>query len=119
MPALSKIDHSHNSRSSDHLQCTIPVINIHLWFLWVQVAVQDAIMCLSSIGTHPLRAGESGVDHAWTAAKVALDALHLLCRDDGPDFRIMAPHNVHFLASQLKLLRQFASRKSSIEEVQR
>lgn len=81
--------------------------------------MQDAIICLSSIGTHPLRAGESGVDHAWTAAKVALDALHLLCRDDSPDFRIMAPHNVHFLVSQLKLSRQSASRNSSIEEVQR
>lgn len=73
-------------------------------------------MCLSKIGTQPLRAGESGLDQAST---VALDALHLLCRDDSSEFRIMTRQNVKFLASQLQLAEQSSSTDSSIKEVQR
>ncbi|BDA45655.1 hypothetical protein COCOBI_07-4420 [Coccomyxa sp. Obi] len=84
-----------------------------------QVTVEDAIMCLSSIATQPLRAEAPQLGSAWVASEVALDALHLLCRDDSPDFRILTQHNVAFLASEIKTSEQSADTDTYKMKIQR
>ncbi|CAL8470761.1 g10303 [Coccomyxa elongata] len=84
-----------------------------------QVTVEDAIMCLGSIATNPLRAEPPQLGRAWAASEVALDALHLLCRDDSPDFRILTQRNIAFLVSELETSKQSAGTDTYKLEVQR
>lgn len=78
-----------------------------------------AVGWLSVIATQPLRA-EPGAHQAWPASQAALDALQLLYRDDGPDFKILTKSNVFFLASQLRASKISAGKgTSSASETQR
>jgi len=84
-----------------------------------QVTVELAVGWLSVVATQPLRA-EPGAQQACPASQAALDALQLLYRDDGPDFKILAKSNVLFLASQLEASKVLAGKgTSSASETQR
>lgn len=76
-------------------------------------------MCLGSIATHPLRAEPPQLGSTWVASEVALDAIHLLCRDDTPDFRILTQRNIAFLILELETSKQSAGTDTYKLECQR
>ena len=89
------------------LNCKMGQQHVHV--VEAQVTVEDAILRLSCIATQPLKVEVPQFGSTWMASEVALDALHLLCRDDSSDFRILTHRNIAFLTSELKAFEQSAS----------